>query len=145
MRLLRCAVLNSMKLKPRVVDCEPCRSSVEEIQSVTRLRAMSIIQDRQKIEKTTNKLTLTIYLCTLKCLLGRLPILVYFLIKTSSLMEKNMVDSYFFKNEFYPVACFCINFSYSISFFFFYYSNTKFRKTANVYKSIISAKARCAC
>lgn len=134
MRLLRCQILKSMKIQSRV-DCEQCESSNNEL-NIHRQRAMStIISDRQRIEKAESKLTITIYLSTLKCLLGRLPIFFYFFFKSSNLIKLEL-------QILFPVASFCIYLSYSLSFFLYYYCNNKFRKVSDQYFVALITKLR---
>ncbi len=134
MRLLRCQILKSMKIQSRV-DCEQCESSNNEL-NIHRQRAMStIISDRQRIEKAESKLTITIYLSTLKCLLGRLPIFFYFFFKSSDFIKLEL-------QILFPVASFCIYLSYSLSFFLYYYCNNKFRKVSDQYFVALITKLR---
>ena len=137
MRLLRCNILKTMKIRAQVVDCEQCQSSNNNELNANRQRAMSIIiNDRQRIEKCRSKLTVTIYLSTSKCLFGRLPIFVYFILESSKYFKDNSVKSGScggLENLVFAVTSFCVYFSYSISFFLFYYCNHKFRKISNSY------------
>jgi hypothetical protein len=137
MRLLRCHILKSMKIQSRV-DCEQCESSNNEL-NIHRQRAIStIISDRQRIEKAESKLTITIYLSTLKCLLGRLPIFFYFFFKSSNLIKLDKSELQIL----FTAASFCIYLSYSLSFFLYYYCNNKFRKVSDQYFVALITKLR---
>lgn len=79
------------------------------------------------IYSTRNRMTLAIYFNSLKCLIGRLPILSYYLVKNLNDLcflevSKSMMEIYF------ALGGMCIYITYAISFFTFYHGNSLFRK-----------------
>lgn len=91
-----------------------------------RKRQKSIDLNRQKA-----RLTLTIYLNCLKCLIGRFPIFVFFVIRNA----KKLMGINEPMNEWLELLLECGIFfnysSYAVSFFMYYKVNSLFRKTVN--------------
>jgi hypothetical protein len=83
-----------------------------------------------KIDRTKTKMTLAIFFSCLKCLLGRFPIFLYFILLT--LFEKNnYIQNHYYWDFFYYTASLTIYLSYWFSFFLFYFFNNKFKKIVN--------------
>lgn len=79
----------------------------------------------QKLAKKENKQTLMVIMTCLNCLIGRLPIL-YFFIKKNIIFTTDRNTKY---------AALMVYFSYSVYFFIYYHSNLKFRKLFKLYFS----------
>jgi hypothetical protein len=76
-------------------------------------------------DKTKNRITVMIISYCLNCLLGRLPVLVYFLTKK---YLNETTSSVFFE------YCFVlINISYGLNFFIYYFGNVRFKQAFNQY------------
>ena len=88
----------------------------------------------QRLKKIESKLVLSIYFNSLKCLLGRIPILVYIYLKGFNNLNVLIINKQFL-GDFYPYAAMAVYVSYSVNFFIFYHGNNHFRKILNAYIS----------
>lgn len=126
MILLKCNLFRTINHNKRV-QCQP---SIDLSNHFAEKVVISLNKNRFKIDKAKTKLTLTIYLSCMKCLIGRVPIFLYFIFKNLNELEYVNID----RNQletFYPIGSFCIYFSYLSSFFIFYYCNKKFQKVTD--------------
>ncbi len=85
---------------------------------------------RQQILTANSRLALAIYLNIWKCMIGRLPILSYFIVKNLDWLcnlelSGEMLDVYF------ALGGMCVYLSYTASFFTFYQGNSLFRKVVH--------------
>jgi hypothetical protein len=78
------------------------------------------------IQKTQNKTTLMVIFNGLNYIFGRTPILIYFILINIGIRT----DGVYLYNQFAVLAVYI---SYTIKFFFYYYSNNKFRKIFKKY------------
>ena len=109
--------------------------------SVVGLEAKRKRQKSLDLNRQKSRLTLTIYLNCLKCLVGRFPIFVCFVLKNltslrSLQMDESLLDILF------EVSIFCIYSAYAASFFIYYYANSLFRKTISEYWSKLKTKLK---
>ena len=125
-RLLKCNFLRTIKLKQRI-DCEPCQTTeVTAAGNLPRPSLNSVQVKLRKIDKAKYKIILTNFLNSLKCLLGRLPILVYFIVQ--NLHDLNVVECRKDRLELgYALTSTCVYVSYTVSFFFYFHGNSLFR------------------
>ena len=126
MILLKCNLLRTIHPNQRV----HCQLSVDLSNHFAEKLVISLNKNRIKINKAKTKLTLTIYLSCMKCLLGRVPIFLYFIFENLKKLEYLPLDEDDL-DVFYPIGSFCIYFSYLLSFFVFYYCNKKFQKVTD--------------
>lgn len=87
------------------------------------------VKDGQKskllsvISRTKYKLTLMVILNSFNCMMGRLPIMVFFIVRNFNESEQVL----FFRK----LAVLFVYLSYAFNFFFFYFTNKKFHKSLN--------------
>lgn len=79
----------------------------------------------RSISKTKYKLTIMVIMSSVNCTLGRLPIMIFFIIRNFS---ENDAVLYFRK-----LAVMCVYLSYDFNFLFLYFTNKKFKMLFNEY------------
>lgn len=134
MLLLKCNILKSIHVINNDVDCESCARSNADHPNQEQAKT------RSKIDKAQTKLTVAISLSSLKCLIARLPILVYFILQ-ALIDSKHLVIDDLLLGFIYALACFSVYFSYSVTFFFYYQANSLFRKIVKA--RLLKLKNRC--
>lgn len=93
----------------------PAAENLNRTESRRRMRSIS---------KTKYKLTVMVILSSVNCALGRLPIMIFFIIRNFE--EENYALLYFRK-----LAVVCVYLSYDFNFFFLYFTNKKFKMLFN--------------
>ena len=120
MILLKCNILKTIQLNNQINCEELCQSSVDDSRYKERVRT------RKRLDKAQTKLTVVVFLSTLKCLIGRLPIFFFFILQ-------GLCDFYIVSIDdttlgfIYAISCLFVYFSYAVSFFFYYHGNRLFR------------------
>ena len=118
---------NFINVNPVQNQKSPKTTSQQNIDVATQIKT----QSNHKILKNTKncniRMILMVTLTCLNCLLGRLPISVYFLLRNTNLFEEDdLVGRNFIQ--------YCITFislSFSLNFLLYYFSNRKFKRIFN--------------